>query len=856
MAQACNIVMWCGTASAMYAIRKCCSCCYPRLWTKKVDDGNDVISETTVLGREELDLEDPTPRETQSQTYRCEIVPPEAVVQEGSMVHGFYLPPWEVDFQNFKRFLELQQQNPVSLSKMQKAALRDWCSMSKWLERQGHENEEPVIFEGMPQASKIRQGRVTDCSLMSVLSVLADYDCRCGRSTLQMIVQGRVSKDTGKDTNDYACCLFVNGIFRCVLVDDLVPVGTSGKLLCAHSASARELWVMLIEKAVAKIMGGSYAMRGSNPSTDAFHLTGWIPETFPLKDEESLCTSQADWMRIFDTAQQGFAKGQCVICIGTTELPDAMTNELALRSGYSEGVSSSTGLVAGHAYPVLQCCLEEGQRLLYVKNPWGHTRWKGRYAPGDLVWTSNPILASKLGYNSQAAASIDDGAFWIPWEEVLRYFSHFYISWSPSALGLTQLQAHGCWNPWPHFVQSILPDDTDLLAFNPQFHLQLLEPLPSNDAIGIWVVLSRHIKSPTDYNSHFVSVSIYNGKSRICCPNSVLEQGVFSNGECALVKLRNDASGSQQDFTVVVSQHGAKRAFNYTVQVYTKVPAVLQDLPPLVPNSYASGAVRGEWTRRTSGGCSNSVWSFFQNPQWSFTVPPEGLQELIFFLECQDVSVNLRLFSDAVARPEALRFATSSGAYRRGCCMLRLTDLEPKASHVLVVSTFRPGVCGSYRLAWHASSSVTLSPQPHPFVEGALAHPLKSVVQPMQIGTMVEMQLRIVDHNASLTGQACRVSMRLQGTYEGGELPYLELSSAHPSRQAPYCVRLKVSDADQYFQLSGASVILFAQLKPMENYVLRAKVPRSRGARNAKLYINSDRLVVVDNLTSPRARRR
>lgn len=66
-------------------------------------------------------------------------------------------------------------------------------------------------------------------------------------------------------------------------------------------------------------------------------------------------------------------------------------------------------------------------------------------------------------------------------------------------------------------------------------------------------------------------------------------------------------------------------------------------------------------------------------------------QELILFLECQDVSVNLRLFSDAVARPEALRSATSSGAYRRGCCMLRLTDLEPN-TYVLVVSTFRPGV--------------------------------------------------------------------------------------------------------------------------------------------------------------------
>lgn len=43
------------------------------------------------------------------------------------------------------------------------------------------------------------------------------------------------------------------------------------------------------------------------------------------------------------------------------------------------------------------------------------------------------------------------------------------------------------------------------------------------------------------------------------------------------------------------------------LQVYTAVPAALQDIPPLIPNSYASGAVRGEWTQRSAGGCSNSV---------------------------------------------------------------------------------------------------------------------------------------------------------------------------------------------------------------------------------------------------------
>lgn len=80
----------------------------------------------------------------------------------------------------------------------------------------------------------------------------------------------------------------------------------------------------------------------------------------------------------------------------------------------------------------------------------------------------------------------------------------------------------------------------------------------------------------------------------------------------------------------------------------------------------------------------------------------------------------------------------------------------------------RDEVRGSYRLAWHASSSVTLSPQPYPFVEGALAHPLKSVVQSVHVGSMEEMQLRLVDQSASTTGQACRISVRLQGSYDGG----------------------------------------------------------------------------------------
>lgn len=63
------------------------------------------------------------------------MVLPDAVVLEGSLVHGFHLPPWG---ETYEHNLPIQL-SPVSLSKMQKAALRDWCSMSQWLERQGED---------------------------------------------------------------------------------------------------------------------------------------------------------------------------------------------------------------------------------------------------------------------------------------------------------------------------------------------------------------------------------------------------------------------------------------------------------------------------------------------------------------------------------------------------------------------------------------------------------------------------------------------------------------------------------------------------------------------------------------------
>jgi len=148
--------------------------------------------------------------------------------------------------------------------------------------------------------------------------------------------------------------------------------------------------------------------------------------------------------------------------------------------------------------------------------------------------------------------------------------------------------------------------------------------------------------------------------------------GVYSNGECALVKLAGKAGQGQTDFVIVVSQHANKVAFNFTLQVYSAVPGTLTLLPPLISEDcQASGQADGCWTAETAGGCSNDMWSYFKNPHWRIEVPPGGLAKFILFVECPaEFSVNVRLFQGTVARPEQLRSAESSGAYRQGCCVL------------------------------------------------------------------------------------------------------------------------------------------------------------------------------------------
>ncbi|KAH0488654.1 MAG: hypothetical protein KVP17_003012, partial [Porospora cf. gigantea B] len=401
----------------------------------------------------------------------------------------------------------------IQLAKKQLRKIHKWVRISELPEHRdafsiargkSQAAVEVCMFARKPSAWSIRQGFVGDCSFLSSLAALAEFDRRFDQANLtSLIYPRRPNRETGvcestiNPRGMYACRLFFNGVFRKVLIDDRVPIKENGKLLAAHSAHPGEMWVTLLEKAFIKLMGGSYYMRGSNPGADLFHLTGWIPETLPFRSDvqmgspnnmSSMVTGgpmaqsarykdDPFWLSAWQRLHNGHERGHCVACLGTTEVVDAAPFGL----DFPEGVSVSSGVVAKHAYSVLRTAqINMGGRtlrLLFVKNPWGIVRWKGAFGPTDNTnWTKQ--LQDLLSYDQPSEAAMDNGTYWIQWHDVVFWFSHLYMCWNDQPYPHSSI-VHTCWTVTPKMLSTSLADDSHLVAFNPQHCLELLPELSS-----------------------------------------------------------------------------------------------------------------------------------------------------------------------------------------------------------------------------------------------------------------------------------------------------------------------------------------------------------------------------------------
>ena len=77
------------------------------------------------------------------------------------------------------------------------------------------------------------------------------------------------------------------------------------------------------------------------------------------------------------------------------------------------------GIIGFHAYSILKAKEYKNERLLMVKNPWGHSEWRGPWSDGSSQWTAEAIDALEFKFG-------DDGIFWIRYEDLLSRFNSLW----------------------------------------------------------------------------------------------------------------------------------------------------------------------------------------------------------------------------------------------------------------------------------------------------------------------------------------------------------------------------------------------------------------------------------------------
>lgn len=205
-----------------------------------------------------------------------------------------------------------------------------------------------------------------------------------------------------------------------VIIDDFFPVLPNSCRPAFNHSRKNELWVMILEKAWAKVHGG-YLNINSGLTREALHdLTGAPCITYFIHED----TEDGRWNTLYNANRNKY-----IMTAGTLDLMGDGTDQQEKK----------TGIVGSHAYSLLAAVelVEQSPgkwrklkdfeqtnkntiRLIRLRNPWGKGEWKGEWCNSDKRW--NPELKKELGHNEK-----EDGVFFMPFSAYSQLFSDFQV---------------------------------------------------------------------------------------------------------------------------------------------------------------------------------------------------------------------------------------------------------------------------------------------------------------------------------------------------------------------------------------------------------------------------------------------
>ena len=257
-----------------------------------------------------------------------------------------------------------------------------------------------VYFDDI-NSDNILQGDFQNCYFITALAALCKYP--------ELVKKLFLFKEKSQE-HVYGVYLRVNGTWKLILIDDFVPFyfDSEGAHRFVFSSSyQKELWVVLLEKAWAKL-NGNYAHSLDGSPSEAFDaLTDAYTEILyvspPQKDE------------IYKSLNDGQMKGYILT---------------AETSG--EDKIEEYGLVPFRAYIILEVIevmtKYKKVKLIHLRNLWGNgDEWSGDWCNSSSLWT--PELRSICNVPElEEQKEISTGTFWMSIDDFSKYFYITYIT--------------------------------------------------------------------------------------------------------------------------------------------------------------------------------------------------------------------------------------------------------------------------------------------------------------------------------------------------------------------------------------------------------------------------------------------
>ena len=262
----------------------------------------------------------------------------------------------------------------------------------------------------------VEQGSIGNCWFLAAASAVAEV---AGRFESNWLTQDY------NEAGIYAINMFQLGVPITVLVDDLVPhYGSTYNTVFAkvQKVGAKATWMVIIEKAYAKLMGNYAQLIGGFTDRGVNALTGFPSYNIQIESE----TDESLWAKL--TAH------------------DSDSDIMTASSNYNSAGHSSkddNGIAFSHAYTLLGAyevdlqtpvtnadgTTSSTQKLIKMRNPWSREGYVSSWSDDDAKWSNvSASEQTRIGKSS----SLYDGVFFMDIAKFRESFKYSSINYDLS----------------------------------------------------------------------------------------------------------------------------------------------------------------------------------------------------------------------------------------------------------------------------------------------------------------------------------------------------------------------------------------------------------------------------------------